>query len=166
MALGVLVAGAYTGTWNSVALGLTRTGFTIANTTKAEIINETDGYGLTTIDWIYRGMDVFCQYNCREYKAGPIGAFWPWGGNQMGRVVTAAVPIGSLASGAAKPFVLTVTANTPAAGAPATITGLLSLLAPNFDAQLLYDSRLREVPIRMQFLPYASSTDILCFTQT
>lgn len=62
-------------------------------------------------------------------------------------------------------MVLTATPNTPAAAAPASLTATASILAPNFDARLLFDSRLREVPVRLQLLPF-SSTGIRWFTIT
>lgn len=164
MALDSLVAGAYTATWNAVAVGLTRQGFELSMQTKAEMIDETDQFGMTTIDWIYRGLDAFLQFTCRAYKAGSTGPFWPWAA--LGQVRTALLPIGRLASDVAQAVVLTATSATPAASSPASLTGSKSLLAPNFDGRLLFDSRLREVPIRLQLLPSDSTGTTTVFTTT
>lgn len=165
MALDTLIAGAYVGTWNAVAMGITRQGYELSAQTKAEMIDETDVYGGTTIDWVWRGLDVFMQATYRAYKAGPVSAFWPYHGT-LGVMGDSAAPIGRLASDIAKALVLTATPATPAAASPATLTGAKSLLAPNFDARLLFDSRLREVPVRLQLLPFAVSDAIKHFTTT
>jgi hypothetical protein len=168
MPLDTLVAGAYAATYNSVGVGITRQGFELQQQLKQEVIAESDAYGEATIDWIYRGGDAFLQYLARAYKAGSTTPFWPWGGGSLGVMVTAASPIGQLASNVAVATVLSSTANTPAAAAPASLTASKALLAPNFDGRLLYDSRLREVPTRLQLLPYTSnpSTTIVWFTLT
>lgn len=151
MALDTLVAGAYTGTYNAVATGLTQKGYEFEQTFKTELIDETDIWGLTTIDAVYRGGDAFLQYESRTYKAGSTTPFAPWGA--IGTISTTAAPIGRLASAVASATVLTAVANTPAAAAPATLTAALSLLAENFQGKLLFDSRLRNVPIRLRLYP-------------
>lgn len=128
------------------------------------MINESDAYGQACIDWIYRGGNAFLQFTSRAYKAGVITPFWPWGA--MGVMATTAAPVGRLASAVAGAMVITAAANTPAAAAPATLTGAKAILAPNFDGRLLYDSRLRDVPVRMQLLPSDSSGTVTWFTQT
>lgn len=165
MALDTLIAGRYSGAYNGVDVGITRQGYELQTQAKAEVIEESDAYGLTTIDFIYRGADSFLQFTSRAYKAGSITPFWPWG-SALGKVAGSGTPIGRLASDVAASMVLTSTASTPAAAAPASLTGSRSILAPNFDARLLFDSRLREVPVRLQLLPYASGSDILHFSMS
>lgn len=147
-------------------MGVTRQGFEIQQQLRQEVIAETDAYGEATIDFIYRGGDVFAQFICRSYAAGSTAPFWPWGGGALGVMSTAAVPIATLASVVAQPLVMTVVANTPAAGSPNTVTAPLSILAPNFDGRLVFDSRLRDVPIRHQWLPSAASGTVTWFTKT
>lgn len=166
MALGTFVAGRYTATYNAVDVGMTRQGYELQQTLKQEAVDETDAYGLSTIDYIYRGGDCFVQYECREYKAGSYGPFWPFGGGTLGVLSTSGAPVGILASSVAQSFVLTSTANTPAAAAPASLTAAGAILAPNFDGRLLYDSRLRAVPVRLQCLPTIVSTVPKWFVQT
>lgn len=153
-------------TWNAVALGLTKTGVEISHVTKAEMIDESDAHGLTTLDWIYRGLDTFAQWMNRAWKAGPKAAMWPYGGGSLGKVSTVAAPIGRLASDIAQSLVCTATANTPAATDPATLTASKALLVPQFDVKWVLDSRLREIPIKMQFLPYTSGSDLIVFSVT
>lgn len=129
------------------------------------MIDETDLYGMSTIDAVVRGGDAFYQANFREYKAGSLTQFTTPFGGTLGLLVNAANPIGVLASGLAKALVLTSTTGTPAAAAPATLTASKALLAENYPVKLLFDSRLREVPIRMRLYPYVS-TDTIWFSTT
>lgn len=144
-------------------MGITEAGFELQQSSKAELLNETDIHGESTADFVFRGGDVFLQFNSRTYKAGAISPFWPWGA--LGIMSTAAAPIGRLASDVAGAMVLTAVAATPAAAAPATLTATKSILAPNFDGKLLFNSKLRNVPVRLQCLPYLS-TDIKWFVLT
>lgn len=164
MALDTFVAGKYDGTYNAVAVGITDQGFELEQNSSAEMIEESDAYGGSLLDWVYRGGNVSLQFTGLAYKAGIITPFWPWG--SMGVMLTAAAPIGRLASAVASAVVLTATANTPAAAAPATLTGSKSILAPNSPARLLYNSKLRKVPIRLSLLPTLDTGTVTWFTQT
>lgn len=164
--LGTLVAGRYSCTWNSVDTGYTRSGFELAFEFKHEVIEETDLYGMTTIDTVVRGCDATLTATLKEYKAGSTALLWALGGGTLGKVFTAAVPCGVFASDKALALVLTSTANTPAAAAPATLTASKAWIAPRYNPRIILDSRLREVPIQMQLFPYASSTDIILFSTT
>ena len=104
------------------------------------------------------------MFEAKAYKAGSITPFWPWGA--MGVFYTAAAPIARLASNVAAAMVLTATANTPAAAAVATLTGSKSILAPNNPAKLLYNSKLRKVPVRLVLLPSDTAGTGSHFTQT
>lgn len=156
MALDTFVAGRYSGAYNSVDVGITQEGYTLQQDSDGELINETDAYGGSVIDWVFRGGNSFLQFESKAYKAGSISPFWPWGA--LGVMLAAAAPIGRLASDAAVSMVLSAVANTPAAAAPASLTGTKSLLAPNNPASLLFNSKVRNVPVRLQLLPYLIST--------
>lgn len=164
MPFDTLIAGAYTGTYNSVAVGPTQKGFELSQSFKTELIDETDQWGLTVIDAVYRGGEAFLQFESRTYKAGATTPFAPWGA--LGVVATTTAPIGRLASNVAAATVLTAVANTPAAAAPASLTASLSLLAENFDGKLLFDSRLRNVPVRLRLYPGLSGGTLTWFTLT
>lgn len=161
MALGVFVAGRYSGTFDSADVGITGNGYNIQQDTELEAIAETDAYGLSVIDGVFRGGQCFCDYSSKEYKAGSLAATWPYGGTIGGAGVLGILinpgagntPIGILASDLAKAFVLTSTAGTPAATSPATLTGTLALLAANSNLGLMFNSKLREVPTRLRFYP-------------
>jgi hypothetical protein len=164
MALDTFIAGRYSGTYNSVDVGITDDGYELEQTSSADMIDSSDAYGDSILDWVYRGGNVSLGFTSKAYKAGAITPFWPWGA--MGVMLTAAAPLSRLASDVAKSMVLTAVANTPAAAAPATRTGSLSILSPNSPAKLLYNSKLRQVPIQLSLLPSLSSGTVTWFTQT
>ena len=163
-ALDTFVAGRYSGTYNTVDVGITEEGYTLTQDSAAHMINNTDAYGDSIIDWVYRGGNVSLQFESKAYKAGSTTPFWPWGA--LGVMRTNAAPIGRLASDVASAMVLTDVDATPAATFPATLTASKSILAPNNPAGLLFNSKVRNVPVRLQLLPYASSTDHIWFSTT
>lgn len=165
MALETLVAGQYTATYNSVSVGITTYGFVLEQISGAEVIDQTDAYGDSIIDLVYRGGNVYCEFECKGYKPASLTPFWPWSA-AMGRMAASATPIGRLGSAVAAPFVLTSTANTPAAAAPASVTCSIAILAPGYPTRLLYNTQHRVVPIRLLFLPYDSSGNTVWWTQT
>lgn len=166
MALGTLISGRYSAAYDAVDAGMTRQGHEIEVSLKQEMVDESDLYGLSVIDAVLRGGDCFYQANFREYKAGSLGIFTAPFGGTLGLLANAANPLGVLASNLAKALVLTSTTGTPAAAAPATLTASKALLAENYPVKLLFDSRLREVPVRMRLYPYTNSTDTIWFSTT
>lgn len=163
MPLDTFIAGRYSKTYNAVDVGITDDGIRLSVESKLEMIASSDAYGDSAIDGVYRGGDVFLTYTSKAYKAGSITPFWPWAA--LGQMSTAAAPIGRLATDVAKVSVLTATANTPAATSPATLTADKTILAMG-GAELLYHSKLRQVPIRLQCYPYLSSSNVVWFTTT
>lgn len=162
--LGTYIDGAYTGTYNAVAIGPTEDGFKLTKTMSASLIEASDVYGDTLIDGFYRGGSCRLACDAQEYKSGTIAPFWPFGG--MGSVFTSAIPAGRRLSDLASAIVLTSTANTPAAAAPASLTGAYSIMAPGQSVELSFNTKLRTVPIVLQLLPYTSSSNTIWFTTT
>ena len=161
MAITAPVAGAYIGAYNkkaagSLALGYTRQGFNLTFTQKGERIEETDLYGLSLIEVVYRGAGLTIDMTCKVYGAlaavGGVNALWPWH-TTFGTIYTAALPIARLASTTPDVILLTAVANTPAAtlAAPATVTASVVLSPDNANAIKL-DSTHREVPLKFDCL--------------
>ena len=123
-------------------------------------IDNTDAYGDMEIDGILRGVKVFAQMTCLEYKAGPIAAVWPYG------TIGLAGVIGRLAYNVSAALVMTSVTGTPSVATPATLTASKALLAPNFAARLRYGPVLREVPLRFHLYPYLISSAVGFFSQT
>ena len=166
MALDTFVAGPYVGTYNAVGIGLTEDGYDLDAGLKQEVIDESDGYGNSLLDYIYRGGDAFMNWSAKAFKPGSISPLWPWGGS-LGEISSTTGPVGRLASDMALPLILTAVANTPAAvvgNACVTFTASKSILAPGFGIKLNFNSKLRKVPTRLALLPYVSTTKIINFT--
>lgn len=141
--------------------GFTQNGYTLSRENHQELINESDLYGETIIDTVYRGGDTFIQFISRVYKAGSLTPWWPWGAN-IGELwntvgVTPISRLGSVVASGFSAFVLTAVVATPAAASPATLTAPLAILAPGYNTELLFDSRARNVPIRLLCLPQEPS---------
>lgn len=166
MSLGTFVAGRYAATWNAVSIGLARQGLEMEVQLKQEVIDETDAYGMTIIDFVMRGADVYFSANLREWIAGSKSLIWAIGGGSLGKIFTAAVPCGVFAYDLSQALVLTATANTPAATSPATLTASKAFPAPSFNTKILFDSRIRDLPVRMICFPYASGSDTIALSTT
>lgn len=155
MALGTFIAGRYSSTWNSVAMGIMENGYDVSYDPKQELINRSDQYGDTLLDMVYRGGDWSMQCDTLEWMAGVTGPAFPFG-TALGVLGT----IGRLCSDIAAALVLTATAGTPAAAAPATLTASKAILAANANPRIILNSVLRKVPIRFTFLPYDAAGTI------
>ena len=166
MSLGTFVAGRYSSTYAAASLGITTRGYELDVQFKQEVIDESDLYGLSLIDLCLRGADVHLSMLCKEWIAGTKALLWAIGGGSFGKIFTAAVPCGVFAYDLSAALVLTATANTPAAASPATLTASKAFPAANFNPKVLFDSRLRELPLRVVLFPYASSTDTIAFSTT
>ena len=160
MALGTFIAGRYTTTLNSVDLGIMENGYELQMDPKHQLINRSDAFGDTLIDTIVRGVDWSIECLCLEYKTVTKNAIGQI--NSMGVLGV----IGRLGSAIAQSMVLTSVAGTPAAAEPATLTAAKTLLAPNANPRILFNSELRKVPLRWVFIPYDASGTTTFFVQT
>lgn len=159
MPLGTFIAGRYSCTYNATDIGIAEKGYNLSWTVMKEKIKDTDVYADSDVDGIYRGMNVFLQTTCKEYKTGsvapttPYNTFTPTGATsfEMGLV-------GRLDSNLAQALVLSSTASTPAAASPASITASLAILDAGFSVDLFFGPTQRKVPIRWQLYPYLSTT--------
>lgn len=173
MPLATWVAGPYTSTFNyqaagAVDLGVTTRGYQIGITHLTENIEETDTYGRTLVDQIYLGTNVTFDFECKEYKAGPLRALTSWTATQLAATGASGLSlgtIGTLASNLDGVLILTAAASTPAASSPATLTVTHAKVHENFDIQWIFGPNHRKIPMRMRALPYSSS-GIKFFTTT
>jgi len=145
------IAGPYTATWNSLALGQAAEGYRVSHSFFKQLVTG-DSYAQAPQDEVYQGAEMFVQFRSIEYDAAGIAtAMWPYGAyltmGQVGRV--------SVQQSLAMALVLTAVAGTPAATAPASLTGTKALLAEGFPVELAFEPALREVPIRMRLYPVA-----------
>lgn len=160
MSLGVFIAGAYTGQYNSVAIGITDNGYELQWETKVDAIEKSDVYGDMMIDGVYRGVNYFMQAEFLEGTTAAGQAAFPWAAFGTPGI------IGRLMSNVAAALLLTATTGTPAVATPATLTAPGAILAPGSNPAVQYNSRLRTVPVRFVLLPYNSAGTIKSFTLT
>ena len=160
MPLGTFIAGAYTGTYNAVAVGLTKEGFRLRFQFLKRLIDRSDQYGDTILDAVYRGCNVNLTLQAIEYKAGVTGPAFPYAALGVLGV------IGRLDSNIAQAVVLTSTAGTPAAAAPASWTGSKCILGENNNVEWVYDSSNRETPIGFRVYPYDATGTVKFWVET
>ena len=151
------IAGPYTWTFGtsggpvgSVApLGVTEDGPSLEFSAQVDPIIG-DNLGGSMQDGIYRGGDCFIDMVLQEYNAaGARFAFYPWN-TAFGTIGC----VGALLSAYADQLVATPLNPTCTGAGTLVFTGFKAVLAPNFPIRILMGSRLRNVPIRMQLLPY------------
>lgn len=157
----VPISGPYTGTWNALPLGtLSDDGYELVCTVQGQEVNETDAFGMTLVEGIYRGENWRCRIRGMEWnKTGLLSLLQMFG--QTGATTTLTpqlVNIGDRWTKYCQSMVLTaILANPPTM--PQTLTALNTGLAPNsqmgpFDLT----SKLREMPLEMVLIPYASGS--------
>lgn len=131
------VSGPYVGVFASLYLGMMNdNGFEITLAMKGQEINETDAFGMTLLDYVYRGMDWRVRFTGKEWsragsgglllalqpfgivgtgpgtaQLGPVlsrlnAGYTPGSGNQILPTNNAGVFAGALASGSANTLVL------------------------------------------------------------
>ena len=135
-------------------IGATERGFTLHSSMHAENV-EGDLWGQSTVDLIYRGGNMVLEWTAIAFKAGTLLPFWPWG--QIGSMGT----IGRLGSVTGGSMVLVAAPGSTAAGTPAigqvvinALSAPNSILHENHNVSMVFDSRLRRLPIRMRLLPF------------
>lgn len=166
MGLAALRPGEYTATYDAVAIGMFRSdGKSLRFRRKGKLVNDTDTYGLSTIEIINLGIDVFLSGTMIEWNATVKKIIWPYG--SAGTFDGKLTKIGHLDSDNAKQIVLTALAGTPAATlGPATLTAAKAILAPENDVNIIFGPDETPIPILFQLLPYVDGSDKRFFTLT
>ena len=85
------ISGAYVGTWGALYLGMMNdNGFEVTLAMKAQEINETDAFGMTLLDYVYRGMDWRVRFTGKEWNRQGSGALMnalqPFGSSPTGQL--------------------------------------------------------------------------------
>ena len=171
MALINVVPGVYVGTWNATAMGETTSeGYALRYRPSKKRIENTQTYGDTLIDGIFRGMvGVQVVVTLKEWTAAIRSLLWPWGNTATPAFDGIAGQVGLLDSASvAKQIVLTAASGSPAAAAnsPATITLPLCVLSDSNDLRILMGPDERDIPIIFDVLPSVVSSVTRFFTIT
>ena len=154
----VPVSGPYTATWNATTLGVQNDdGYELACTLAGQEVNETDQFGMTLVEAIYRGMNWRCRLRNLTWAAGCIAILKAFGtsGTALDGLLTPTLgSIGSKWSAANQSLVLTAIL---LGTVPATLTATNSGFAPNSQSLFNMTSKVRELPLEMVLLPYPSA---------
>ena len=146
------IAGGYTATWNSLALGQTADGYRLTHQVFKRLITG-DTYAETPQDAVYRGAEVSLAFRLIEYDAAAVQTMkWPYNATKWTIGTVGTIDVGS---SLVKSLVLTAVAGTTAATVPATITASKAILHENFPIEILLAPDLREVPMRLRLYPTA-----------
>src|SRR3954466_7747154 len=119
MAAGLVVpvSGPYTATWNQFTLGTQNDdGYILAGTYRGEEVNQSDAYGMTLVEAIWRGLNWRLRFRGLEFnKTGILAAIQAFG--STGAPSTTFTPtlanVGDRYSRFAQPLVLTAILGNP-----------------------------------------------------
>jgi hypothetical protein len=160
----VPVSGPYTGTWNGFALGVQNDdGYELSCTIQGQEVNETDQYGMTLVESIYRGQNWRCRFRGLEWKAGLLailqmfGTSGTAGDGNLNPVLAAAAapPIGERWTKFCQSLVLTAILGNPPT-TPRSLTAASAGFAPNSESAFQKTSKVRELPLEMVLYPYVT----------
>jgi hypothetical protein len=170
----VPISGPAVGSWNAFPLGtLNDDGYELQCTLQGQEISETDAYGMTLVEAIYRGMNWRCRFRGMEWnKQGLIDIVQAFGtaGGTVGvpSFPTVFAPalgaIGDRWTKYSQTLLLTsILGNPPSgiglgAGTPQTLTALSAGFAPNSNTAFQITSKAREMPLELTLLPYAQGS--------
>lgn len=158
-----VVAGEYTATYNSNAIGLTEDGYRIIWSFEKEEVTA-DSYGDAVLDGVYRGGNCFVEFNAKAYLAAAIaGMIWPYHATYG---VVGIVGRLDVASSIASALVLTDVTGTPAETNPATITFHSTILDNGHEVEQNLNNRHRIIPIRLRCYPTEQTSIVRWFTAT
>lgn len=176
MAAGLIVpvSGAYTSVWNAFTLGTQNDdGYVLQATYQGQEVNQSDAYGMTLMEAIWRGLNWRLRFRGLEWnKTGILAAIQAFG--STGAPSTTFTPtlanIGDRYSKFARQLVMTATLGDPPT-TPQTLTALSAIIAPQSNTEVMMTSKVREAPLEMVLLPYAATigslaNQVVSFTTT
>jgi hypothetical protein len=172
MAAGLVVpiSGPYTATWNALPMGtLNDDGYVLTYTVQGQEINESDAYGMTLTEAIYRGGNWRLRIRGLEANKTGLNTLLQMFGTTVSTtppipatstLIPALANIGDRWTKYCQALVLTAILGNP----PTTPQGLTATnagLAPQQATEMMFTSKMREVPIEMVLLPYSTTVGSL-----
>jgi hypothetical protein len=160
----VPVSGPYTATWNAFTLGTQNDdGYILAGSWTGQEVNQSDAYGMTLVEAIWRGLNWRVRFRGLEFnKTGILAAMQAFG--STGAPSTTFTPtlanIGNRYSLFAQALVLTAILGNPPTFVQ-TLTALGAIIAPQSNMDFIMTSKVREAPFEMVLLPYSASVGSL-----
>lgn len=164
-ALIVPISGPYTSVWNALPLGtLNDDGYELSATYAGQEVSESDAYGLTLVEAIYRGMNWRARLRGLEFnKTGLLAILQEFGQSGANTTLTPILQnIGDRWSKYNQSLVLTAILGNPPT-MPQTVTALSAGFAPNSESAFLMTSKVRELPLELVLLPYSAAVGSLTY---
>lgn len=128
-------------------------------TIQGQEINESDAYGMTLVEAIYRGQNWRCRFTGLEWnKVGLMAALQGFGSQQptvngiLGPTLT---NIGDRWTRYTATLLLTAILGNPPS-IPQTLTSISAAIAPQFQTDFLFTSKMREFPMELVLFPYSA----------
>lgn len=154
------MSGAYTGVWNGYTLGTQNDdGYVLSGQYTGQEVNQSDAYGMTLVEAIYRGLNWRVRFRGLEFnKAGILAAAQVFGSS--GAPNTTFTPtlqsIGDRFTKFAQALVLTSILGAYPPTMPSTLTASSAIVAPQFTSEYMLTSKVREAPFEMVLFPYSA----------
>ncbi len=175
MAAGLIVpvSGPYTGTFNALPLGTQwDDGYEMRVEFAGQEVRESDAYGMTLVEAIYRGTNWRLLLKGLEWKTGLLALLKNTGTTTTasdGLLTPQLLNIGDRWTKFAQALVLTAILGNPPT-TPQSLTATSATIAPNSNSAFQMTSKVRELPLELVLYPYstviASQTVVVPFTVT
>ncbi len=156
----VPVSGPYVGIYNGSALGTQNDdGFVLQGAFTGQEVNQSDAYGMTLVEAIWRGLNWRLRLRGLEWnKPGILAAIQAFGSS--GASTTTFTPtlanIGNRYTAFAQAVVLTSILGAYPPTIPSTLTAMNAIVAPQSNVEYLMTSKVREAPFEFVLLPYSA----------
>ncbi len=133
-------------------------GYELSCTIQGQEVAETDAFGLTLVEAIYRGQNWRCRLRGLEFaKVGMLNTLQMFGQQGAAGTLTPLLAnIGDRWSKFCQTLLLNAILGSPPT-APQQITAMSAGFAPNSTSAFMMTSKVRELPLELVFLPYAAS---------
>jgi len=161
MAAGLVVpiSGPYVGTWDAFPLGTQNDdGFVLMATLQGQEVNESDAYGMTLVEAIYRGQNWRLRLRGLEWnKTGLLSVLQMFNASlPMSNINPLLGPVGDRWTKYCQALLLTAILGSPPT-TPQTLTATNAGFAPNTNTDMLMTSKVREMPLEFVLIPYLSA---------
>lgn len=163
-ALVLPVSGPYTGTWGGSVLGTQNDdGFVLAGTFQGQEVSQSDAYGMTLVEAIWRGLNWKMRFRGLEFnRPGILASLQAFG--STGAPGTTFTPIlaniGDRYSKYGQALVLTAILGNPPTFVQ-SLTALNAIVTPQSNVEYMMTSKVREAPFEMVLLPYSATVGSL-----
>ncbi len=166
------ISGPYVGTFDAKPFGvLNDDGYELIATIQGQEVSESDAYGLTLVEAIYRGQNWRIRLRGLEwFRAGLLDSLQMFGQQGASGTLTPILAnIGNRWTAFTKSLVLSaILANPPTT--PQSLTSTQAGVAPNSQSAMIMTSKVREMPMEFVLIPYqtviSSVTYAVPFTTT